>query len=63
MKTVKEIIADAEKNGTAEEAFNKLRMDEMKQLYTLSEDAFELISNAYLYGFTKGVKKRVRASH
>lgn len=59
MKTVKEIIAEAEKNGTAEEAFNKLRMDEMKQLYTLSEgDAFELISNAYLYGFHKGMSKK-----
>lgn len=64
-KTVSEMLAEMEASGLAEKAAGSLSIDELSQMFELSDDPFTLISACFNYGYAKGMraeKNRVKRS-
>ena len=55
-KSVNEILQEMNVNGLHDKASGRLRLDELCQLYEISDDYMELICACYDYGYFKGLK-------
>lgn len=55
-KSVSEVLQEMNVTGLHDKASGRLRLDELCQLYEISDDYMELICGCYDFGFYRGLK-------